>query len=714
MKSLYESISNNHNREVPKRKKSLKESKIGPTLKLSDKYVEIDVPKGSITAGPSIAREINSKKPNKKIVKRVSSDGKTIKEAGEKRNRIPRNWKKIDYTLNREASSGKPGDKFTITRDEYGRAIDTDSKGNKYQTNWSMMRSPEMVTIDKVEEACKRKRGRNLDESAEGIQEFWDKVKNKEIKVGDNIPMDNGIGSTAELIDFDGNSDYILIKHNYPNGKGFEYVSAWAPEISNGKLSWGQGHYFDQDLDAAKKHFRSHTLRQTVYESCRGKKKLNEMGNFAGRMDSLRAASERKNVYDNSVTNQKLRKVDELFNRLREVQDDVEELREISKSINLDKLKDQYGIGLTASSGELYTEFKDPSLRNSECTLYVSPDKVELRSFQSSTHELTPENVKEAVTKKDWDAARFFTGATQLLDAYPGYIKAVNGMIDDFDLKYPEMTESCKGKKKVGKSKKLKESIYELGSQYGGRKSYYGKAQVEVNNGEQTLYSYGTPIMKIDNNGNMELLCDYWALTNTTLRHIREFMQQNGLGVMNKKELEKLIDNKKGLNESEGSGLPDAVNKELEEELTNLEQASINENCFAAYESYKELYDNFTDGPIKDYARECEAKGIDYKDFIKPIYDKAVRVVVAAATNMTHGVKESCKGKKKKAIKESSSIKPCAWYENRKEEFDALYNMAIGSENLDYIKEKLDAWYDMARDSLSDPNYLEYVNIGEK
>jgi predicted component of viral defense system (DUF524 family) len=172
-------------------------------------------------------------------------------------------------------------------------------------------------------------------------------------------------------------------------------------------------------------------------------------------------------------------------------------------------------------------------------------------------------------------------------------------------------------------------------------------------------------------------------------------MQQNGLGVMNKKELEKLIDNKKGLNESEGSGLPDAVNKELEEELTNLEQASINENCFAAYESYKELYDNFTDGPIKDYAKECEAKGIDYKDFIKPIYDKAVRVVVAAATNMTHGVKESC-GKK---LKESA--KNDFWSSKRSDEIYALYQALVGSDNLDYIKEQLDKIYAIAKEEIT-------------
>lgn len=40
-----------------------------------------------------------------------------------------------------------------------------------------------------------------------------------------------------------------------------------------------------------------------------------------------------------------------------------------------------------------------------------------------------------------------------------------------------------------------------------GRKSFYGKAVVvEDNNGNETLYSYGTPIIKRDTSGNLERL----------------------------------------------------------------------------------------------------------------------------------------------------------------------------------------------------------------
>ena len=50
-----------------KNKDNKEEKEDTDTIKLSDTYKTIDVPKGSITATPSIARTINSKRPNKKI-----------------------------------------------------------------------------------------------------------------------------------------------------------------------------------------------------------------------------------------------------------------------------------------------------------------------------------------------------------------------------------------------------------------------------------------------------------------------------------------------------------------------------------------------------------------------------------------------------------------------------------------------------------------------
>ena len=55
-----------------------------------------------------------------------------------------------------------------------------------------------------------------------------------------------------------------------------------------------------------------------------------------------------------------------------------------------------------------------------------------------------------------------------------------------------------------------------------GRKSFYGKATVVVDdNGNETLYSYDTPIIKRDVNGKLTKLWNGWS--NTTGTHIKAF-----------------------------------------------------------------------------------------------------------------------------------------------------------------------------------------------
>lgn len=55
-----------------------------------------------------------------------------------------------------------------------------------------------------------------------------------------------------------------------------------------------------------------------------------------------------------------------------------------------------------------------------------------------------------------------------------------------------------------------------------GRKSFYGKAKVVIDdNGNETLYSYDTPIIKRDINGKLTKLWSGWS--NTTGIHIKSF-----------------------------------------------------------------------------------------------------------------------------------------------------------------------------------------------
>lgn len=69
--------------------------------------------------------------------------------------------------------------------------------------------------------------------------------------------------------------------------------------------------------------------------------------------------------------------------------------------------------------------------------------------------------------------------------------------------------------------------FYELTPRFDSAKSFYNKAQILTDeNGNQILQSYDTMICKIDSNGNFEMLCDVYALSNTTLRHLKEFCKQ--------------------------------------------------------------------------------------------------------------------------------------------------------------------------------------------
>ena len=67
--------------------------------------------------------------------------------------------------------------------------------------------------------------------------------------------------------------------------------------------------------------------------------------------------------------------------------------------------------------------------------------------------------------------------------------------------------------------------LCELAARYDSRKSFYGKAQVAQDENESTLYSYNTPVAKVDKTGKLTLL-SAWNYSQTTRRHVREFVKQ--------------------------------------------------------------------------------------------------------------------------------------------------------------------------------------------
>ena len=71
-------------------------------------------------------------------------------------------------------------------------------------------------------------------------------------------------------------------------------------------------------------------------------------------------------------------------------------------------------------------------------------------------------------------------------------------------------------------------AIYELTARYDRRKSFYGKARIIETPQTITLQSYDTRILQYDKRTKkIKFLCrDAWAYSQTTNRHINEFIKQ--------------------------------------------------------------------------------------------------------------------------------------------------------------------------------------------
>lgn len=165
------------------------------------------------------------------------------------------------------------------------------------------------------------------------------------------------------------------------------------------------------------------------------KNNLNEMGSFASRMDTLRSAGEREARHKRSVIAQKFKKAENLFNELSKIQEDIDELKEIGKKVRIYDLKARYGLWLDASNRGLDVEIDDVG------TLYVDTDKILLRCRGTAEHEVSMLDFHEDYEQHDdlGDMNCFIKLATKMVDNYPGYVEAVNGLIDEYDLKYPEL-----------------------------------------------------------------------------------------------------------------------------------------------------------------------------------------------------------------------------------------------------------------------------------
>lgn len=77
-----------------------------------------------------------------------------------------------------------------------------------------------------------------------------------------------------------------------------------------------------------------------------------------------------------------------------------------------------------------------------------------------------------------------------------------------------------------------------LETQFDNAKSFYGKAQVEYSDCGKDLYSYGTHVAGVFvdfDNKRVAFVNDTYSAT--TLRHIKEFLKQNGFKAETKAQI---------------------------------------------------------------------------------------------------------------------------------------------------------------------------------
>ena len=73
-----------------------------------------------------------------------------------------------------------------------------------------------------------------------------------------------------------------------------------------------------------------------------------------------------------------------------------------------------------------------------------------------------------------------------------------------------------------------------LSCNYDSRKSFYGKATVNTNDNAIELFSYNTKVAIIENGEPKILRSD---LSQTSLRHTKEFLKQHGHTAINSKQM---------------------------------------------------------------------------------------------------------------------------------------------------------------------------------
>ena len=136
---------------------------------------------------------------------------------------------------------------------------------------------------------------------------------------------------------------------------------------------------------------------------------------------------------------------------------------------------------------------------------------------------------------------------------------------------------------------------YEMSPVHDSRKSFYGKARVDDSDGVLTLYSYNTPVAKIAN-GRVELL-PRWDESQTTLRHVKEFLRQNGFEASSLSQIRKTYE-ERDIQKEEYSNSKDRAQSTIDkllkrESLKNKAKKHLKESWTDAYNEFIKISDRY-------------------------------------------------------------------------------------------------------------------------
>ena len=223
-----------------------------------------------------------------------------------------------------------------------------------------------------------------------------------------------------------------------------------------------------------------------------------------------------------------------IYQALKEYENNHYETEGHNWQLVINKLLDYYDVHMTdAHDIEKYQESLNKhfsnktsskkSLKESDSNLNNKVTKV--KNAVKLLDSISPDIFYSALAIYEWSSeSGEITVDTDKLNKLGNFLDGVDSIYDEY---VREKSRNILNNEDFDES--LKEMAnYNLTTQYDKRASFYNKAIVDVddNNGIKTLYSYNTPVAKI--NGKKVELLPKWDLSQTTLRHVKEFLRQNG------------------------------------------------------------------------------------------------------------------------------------------------------------------------------------------